>query len=247
MLHFFWSCIRRFYFNGRPWNLISYLLDCSSYLISLHSKVEKLQWESRNLEQHVFACFDLWMLEPFDAPTHLPSIHRCFTFFDPAYAGFISMAGLEIWFLTCWIAAATWFHCIARWKNCSGKAGTWNNMYIMFTLHDFEFKCVSVLYFCISYMLQNVGNWNSDQIFLNLQALQSMALDAAAALMLAQTRQAALYFRAPEALERLSIISWISCSFCHNSHTPGNCTAFLRCPNQHEDIWFCSVSMRPKH
>ena len=61
-------------------NLISYLLDCSSYLISLHSKVEKLQWESRNLEQHVFACFDLWMLEPFDAPTHLPSIHRCFTF-----------------------------------------------------------------------------------------------------------------------------------------------------------------------
>lgn len=34
-----------------------------------------------------------------------------------------------------------------------------------------------------------------------------MALDAAAALMLAQTRQAALYFRAPEALERLSITS----------------------------------------
>ena len=41
-----------------------------------------------------------------------------------------------------------------------------------------------------------------------------MALDAAAALMLAQTRQVALYFRAPEALEHLSIISF---SFCHNS------------------------------
>ena len=102
-----------------------------------------------------------------------------------------------------------------------------------------EFKCVSVFL-----LFLHVA---ADRNFLNLQALQSMALDAAAALMLAQTRQAALYFRAPEALERLSIISWISCSFCHNSHTPGNCTAFLRCPNQHEDIWFCSVSMGPKH
>jgi len=37
------------------------------------------------------------------------------------------------------------------------------------------------------------------------RALQSMALDAAAALMLAQTRQAALYFRAPEALEDLLV------------------------------------------
>ena len=36
------------------------------------------------------------------------------------------------------------------------------------------------------------------------EALQSVALDAAAAFMLAQTRQAALYFRAPEALEHLS-------------------------------------------
>ncbi|CAL1165220.1 unnamed protein product [Cladocopium goreaui] len=36
-------------------------------------------------------------------------------------------------------------------------------------------------------------------------ALQSVALDAAAALMLAQTRQAALYFRAPEALEDLLV------------------------------------------
>jgi len=39
---------------------------------------------------------------------------------------------------------------------------------------------------------------------LTVEALQSVALDAAAALMLAQTRQAALYFRAPEALEHLS-------------------------------------------
>ena len=43
-------------------NLISYLLDCSSYLISLHSKVEKLQWESRNLEQHAIS--DVYRTSP---------------------------------------------------------------------------------------------------------------------------------------------------------------------------------------
>ena len=41
-----------------------------------------------------------------------------------------------------------------------------------------------------------------------VEALQSVALDAAAALMLAQTRQAALYFRAPEALEHLGTFQY---------------------------------------